>query len=176
MPPANGPTGFESSPLFADIRSLNAHTVDHPPRSSRRLPPMAPSVGGLQQVLRPLRPDGLARYHHTNDLGSLLRRLRTSPCLGRRERGTTGWFSPLHFSSQHDFHRTHLLSPGFVHERICSGPGIGRKLINAVYEQAKLAGIHRVYWHTQESNGTAMRLYDQVAERSGFVVYRKNIE
>lgn len=56
------------------------------------------------------------------------------------------------------------------------GKGIGRKLINAVYEQAKLAGLSRVYWHTHASNSTAMKLYDQVAEHSGFVVYRKNIE
>jgi GNAT superfamily N-acetyltransferase len=55
------------------------------------------------------------------------------------------------------------------------GKGIGRKLINAVYEQAKLAGAARVYWHTHESNRIAMKLYDQVAEHSGFVVYRKNI-
>jgi GNAT superfamily N-acetyltransferase len=55
------------------------------------------------------------------------------------------------------------------------GKGIGRALINAVYERAKLAGSTRVYWHTQESNHTAMKLYDLVAERSGFVVYRKDI-
>ena len=55
------------------------------------------------------------------------------------------------------------------------GKGIGRALINAVYEQAKLAGSSRVYWLTHETNSTAMKLYDQVAERSGFVVYRKNI-
>ena len=55
------------------------------------------------------------------------------------------------------------------------GKGVGRKLINAVYEQAKLAGMARVYWHTHVSNSTAMKLYDQVAEHSGFVVYRKNI-
>jgi GNAT superfamily N-acetyltransferase len=53
------------------------------------------------------------------------------------------------------------------------GKGIGRALINVVYEQAKLAGVARVYWQTHESNSTAIGLYDQVAERSGFVVYRK---
>jgi GNAT superfamily N-acetyltransferase len=63
----------------------------------------------------------------------------------------------------------------FTNESV-RGQGIGRKLINAVYEQARLGGIHRVYWHTHESNSTAMKLYNQVAERSGFVVYRKNIE
>ncbi len=55
------------------------------------------------------------------------------------------------------------------------GKGVGRALINAVYEQAKLAGVARVYWQTHETNSTAMKLYDQVAERSGFVVYQKNI-
>jgi GNAT superfamily N-acetyltransferase len=53
--------------------------------------------------------------------------------------------------------------------------GIGRALIDAVYKQARLAGVARVYWQTHESNSTAIKLYDKVAERSGFVVYRKNI-
>jgi GNAT superfamily N-acetyltransferase len=53
------------------------------------------------------------------------------------------------------------------------GKGIGRALINAVYEQAKLAGASRVYWQTHETNRTAMQLYDKLAERSGFLVYRK---
>jgi len=55
------------------------------------------------------------------------------------------------------------------------GKGVGRALINAVYEQAKLAGVTRVYWLTHETNSTAMKLYDQVAERSGFLVYRENV-
>jgi len=53
------------------------------------------------------------------------------------------------------------------------GEGIGRALIAAVYEQAKLGGATRVYWQTHETNLTAMKLYDKVAERSGFIVYRK---
>jgi len=44
-----------------------------------------------------------------------------------------------------------------------------------VYEQARLAGSPRVYWHTHETNQTAMQLYDKVAENSGFVVYRKQL-
>ena len=55
------------------------------------------------------------------------------------------------------------------------GKGVGKALIEAVYEQAKLAGSPRVYWHTHETNKTAMRLYDQVATHSGFVVYRREI-
>ncbi len=53
------------------------------------------------------------------------------------------------------------------------GKGVGRALINGVYEQARLAGSPRVYWQTHETNLTAMQLYTEVAEHSGFVVYRK---
>lgn len=53
------------------------------------------------------------------------------------------------------------------------GKGVGKALIEAVYERAREAGLSRVYWQTHETNQTAMRLYDQVAERSGFVVYRR---
>ena len=53
------------------------------------------------------------------------------------------------------------------------GKGVGRALIDGVYQQARLAGSPRVYWQTHQTNLTAMRLYDEVAEHSGFVVYRK---
>ena len=53
------------------------------------------------------------------------------------------------------------------------GAGVGRKLILAVYDRALASGSPRVYWQTHESNSTAMQLYDKVAERSGFIVYRK---
>ena len=46
----------------------------------------------------------------------------------------------------------------------CRGQGIGRALIEAVYEQAKIAGSKRVYWLTQETNEVAKKLYDQVAK------------
>ena len=53
------------------------------------------------------------------------------------------------------------------------GKGVGRALINGVYEQARRAGSPRVYWQTHETNQTAQQLYNKVAEHSGFVVYRK---
>ena len=53
------------------------------------------------------------------------------------------------------------------------GKGVGRALIHGVIDRAKRAGAPRVYWHTHETNHTAMQLYDKVAEHSGFVVYRK---
>ena len=54
------------------------------------------------------------------------------------------------------------------------GKGVGRALINAVYAAAQAAGSKRVYWQTHETNATAMKLYDKVAHRSGFVVYRQD--
>jgi GNAT superfamily N-acetyltransferase len=53
------------------------------------------------------------------------------------------------------------------------GRGVGRALIETVYERARAAGSARVYWQTHETNHEAQSLYRQVAERSGFLVYRK---
>ena len=53
------------------------------------------------------------------------------------------------------------------------GKGVGRALIEAVYDRAQAASASRVYWQTHETNETAMALYDKVAEKSGFVVYRQ---
>lgn len=55
------------------------------------------------------------------------------------------------------------------------GQGVGRALILAVYEHAKASGSPRVYWQTHETNTIAMRLYNNVAERSGFIVYRQSV-
>lgn len=53
------------------------------------------------------------------------------------------------------------------------GTGIARELIEVVAEEAATRGAERVYWHTQEFNGPARSLYDQVARRTSFVVYQR---
>jgi GNAT superfamily N-acetyltransferase len=53
--------------------------------------------------------------------------------------------------------------------------GVGRALIAAVYDRASRHGALRVYWHTHETNARAIRLYDKVATRTGFIVYAKPI-
>jgi len=53
------------------------------------------------------------------------------------------------------------------------GKGVGRALIEHVYAAALAAGASRVHWLTQESNHTAMQLYDRIAAKSGFLQYRK---
>jgi GNAT superfamily N-acetyltransferase len=55
------------------------------------------------------------------------------------------------------------------------GSGAGRALIAAVENAARDAGASRLYWTTHESNQTAQKLYNQVAERPGFVQYRKRL-
>ncbi|MBY3182564.1 GNAT family N-acetyltransferase [Rhizobium laguerreae] len=53
------------------------------------------------------------------------------------------------------------------------GLGIGAALIEAVADLARANGAGRLYWMTHETNATARRLYDRIAERSGFIQYRK---
>jgi GNAT superfamily N-acetyltransferase len=77
------------------------------------------------------------------------------------------------------FHRsTTLLGPTcYLQDLFTSaasrGRGVGRALIEGVYERARVGAAGRVYWMTHETNATAMKLYDQVAEKSGFQIYRK---
>ncbi|MGQ3284713.1 GNAT family N-acetyltransferase [Bosea sp. (in: a-proteobacteria)] len=53
------------------------------------------------------------------------------------------------------------------------GTGAGRALIEAVRQMAQARGCFRVYWQTHESNAQAQALYDKVADKSGFIVYRQ---
>ncbi|MGD9768757.1 MAG: N-acetyltransferase family protein [Pseudolabrys sp.] len=53
------------------------------------------------------------------------------------------------------------------------GLGIGRQLIAAVEQAARDAGASRLYWLTHETNTDARALYDKLADRSGFIQYRK---
>lgn len=55
------------------------------------------------------------------------------------------------------------------------GKGIGRALIMSVYDRAREANCPVVYWHTHRTNETAMKLYDKVADNSGFVLYKEII-
>jgi len=55
------------------------------------------------------------------------------------------------------------------------GAGYGRRLIQHVYDAARAHGASRVYWLTHETNTDAMKLYDKVAERSGFIQYRRSM-
>jgi len=55
------------------------------------------------------------------------------------------------------------------------GRGVGRTLIQAVYDHARHLGAGRVYWQTHESNAAGRLLYDQVAKHGGFIVYSREL-
>jgi len=60
----------------------------------------------------------------------------------------------------------------FVAER-ARNRGLGRALVAAVEEKARAQSASRIYWLTHETNADARALYDKLAERPGFIQYRK---
>jgi GNAT superfamily N-acetyltransferase len=55
------------------------------------------------------------------------------------------------------------------------GHGVGRALIEHVYDVARAAGGARVHWLTKNDNATARLLYDRIATESGFIQYVKAV-
>ena len=53
------------------------------------------------------------------------------------------------------------------------GQGVGKLLIEAVYQAADDAGCPSVYWLTQDFNQTARRLYDHVGKLTPFIRYNR---
>lgn len=53
------------------------------------------------------------------------------------------------------------------------GKGIGRALIEAVYQAADANGSPTVYWLTQDFNTEARKLYDRVASLTPFIKYSR---
>ncbi|MGR3614681.1 MAG: GNAT family N-acetyltransferase [Paracoccaceae bacterium] len=53
------------------------------------------------------------------------------------------------------------------------GTGVGRALIEAVYEAADRAGAPSVYWLTQDFNATARQLYDRIGKLTPFIRYQR---
>src|SRR3546814_14141518 len=80
------------------------------------------------------------------------------------------------------FHRnTNMIEPVCYLEDLFTaeaarGKGVGRALIESVSAEARAAGLRRVYWITHDTNKTAQRLYDQVAERPGCAMYPKDLQ
>src|SRR5262249_45431170 len=56
------------------------------------------------------------------------------------------------------------------------GRGVASALIKRVCQEAASRDSQRVYWQTHETNLAAQRLYDRIADRSGFMVYRIALE
>ena len=52
------------------------------------------------------------------------------------------------------------------------GKNTGKCLIEYVKQKATERQCGRLYWHTQEKNVTAQRLYDRIANKPGVIEYR----
>ena len=53
------------------------------------------------------------------------------------------------------------------------GQGVGRALIQSVYDLADKNGTPSVYWLTQDFNKTARLLYDRIATQTPFIKYQR---
>ena len=53
--------------------------------------------------------------------------------------------------------------------------GVGRALIEQVYEFARQQNCNRVYWFTQQDNTAARHLYDTLARKTDMIQYRKDL-
>jgi len=53
------------------------------------------------------------------------------------------------------------------------GKGVGRALIEAVYEKADMHNCSQVYWLTQDFNEAGRKLYDKVAKLTPFIKYQR---
>ncbi len=62
----------------------------------------------------------------------------------------------------------------YVNESV-RGHGVGRALIEYIYEFARQQNCNRVYWTTQEGNTAARRLYDTLATTTDMIQYRKDL-
>jgi GNAT superfamily N-acetyltransferase len=51
------------------------------------------------------------------------------------------------------------------------GADLGRALLEQAKQLSVAQGADRLYWHTQEYNGRARSLYDQLGRLTSFVVY-----
>ena len=56
------------------------------------------------------------------------------------------------------------------------GKGVGRHLIDAVYEAARQKGSNRVYWHTFDTNLPGRALYDKMTTYTGAIMYGYDIK
>jgi GNAT superfamily N-acetyltransferase len=97
-----------------------------------------------------------------------------SGMLAERNGDVVGFAHILFHASTWSHSQSCYLEDLFV-AKSARGSGAGEALIDAVANAARAHGAGRLYWHTQEFNSAARSLYDSVAERTSFIVYRKEL-
>lgn len=81
------------------------------------------------------------------------------------------------FAIHHQHESTWSLSPECYLEDLYLDPqfrgqGLGRALIDDLVSLCREKGCSGLYWHTEETNATARKLYDRYAPADGYVRYR----
>lgn len=145
-------------------------------------------------VVRPIAPDDRARWQPLWDGYNAFYGRQGANTLDPRITETTwnrffDYGEPVHAVvaeedgkligvSQYLLHRsTTAIGPSVYIQDIFTAPdargkGVATAMIKDIYREAEAIGANRVYWQTHETNLVTQRLYDRVAERSGFIVYR----
>jgi len=143
---------------------------------TNRLEALAAALGRLQHLLRAGRPTALPEIV-TQTTWARSSSTRRNPCKPWSPRPTANSWgsSTICFHPQHDDDRADLYLNDLFTSPAARGKGVGRALIEAVYDRARQAGSTRVYWQTHETNAVARRLYDDISVRSGFIVYRTEV-
>lgn len=81
------------------------------------------------------------------------------------------------FAIHHQHESTWSLAPECYLEDLYLDPqyrgqGLGRALIDDLVSLCREKGYSGLYWHTEETNATARKLYDRYAPADGYVRYR----
>ena len=97
---------------------------------------MAAAVGRLQRLLRRSGPTALPRAITAMTWSRFFDAYEPVHALVA-DRTATCWACPLPLPPQHHGDRADLLPAGPVHDRSARGKGVGRALIEAVYERAR---------------------------------------
>src|SRR5258708_36695 len=151
-----------------------------------------PGMGGLEALRRiRARPEACARgIRRRNEVAgreAVGERIRGVRPLGRRRDGAAHRLGFESFRIDHRHSSIQYQAKARRRESIradadCHSPRAHPRLIAPlnlgyhVYELARAAGCSRVHWLTHETNTDAMLLYARIAERSGFVQYRRAIK
>ncbi|MEO8241218.1 MAG: GNAT family N-acetyltransferase [bacterium] len=56
------------------------------------------------------------------------------------------------------------------------GHGLGRAMIKDLIALARARGWNRIYWHTNEDNATARKLYESIMPPDGHIRYRMSLK
>lgn len=94
-------------------------------------------------------------------------------CLIAEEDGTMLGFTHYLFHAHTWTTKQRIYLVDLFTHKDARGKGVGRALIEAVYEAADAADAESVYWLTQDFNAPGRALYDKVARLTPFIKYQR---